>query len=107
MTPSPLVSSSPIRIAMLGMVEGNGHPYSWSAIFNGYDPEKMAEVRSIADLSSVATQALLGNGAFFSRPYGKNTRLIVNRDSASMAILKKLKNIFYPNQIMNPGKICW
>ena len=27
---------------MLGMVEGNGHPYSWSAIINGeYDREKM------------------------------------------------------------------
>ena len=31
-----------IRLAMLGMVDGNGHPYSWSAIFNGYDPEDMA-----------------------------------------------------------------
>jgi len=31
-----------IRIAILGMVEGNGHPYSWSAIFNGYDREAMA-----------------------------------------------------------------
>ncbi len=31
-----------LRIAMLGMVEGNGHPYSWSAIFNGYDPEEMS-----------------------------------------------------------------
>lgn len=30
-----------IRIAMLGMVEGNGHPYSWSAIFNGYDKKEM------------------------------------------------------------------
>ena len=30
-------------LAVLGMVEGNGHPYSWSAIFNGYDPQKMAE----------------------------------------------------------------
>ncbi|MCC7355479.1 MAG: Gfo/Idh/MocA family oxidoreductase [Anaerolineae bacterium] len=28
---------------MLGMVDGNGHPYSWSAIFNGYDPEEMAK----------------------------------------------------------------
>lgn len=27
---------------MLGMVEGNGHPYSWSAIVNGYDREAMA-----------------------------------------------------------------
>jgi predicted dehydrogenase len=31
-----------IRIAMLGMVDGNGHPYSWSAILNGYDPEAMS-----------------------------------------------------------------
>ncbi len=27
---------------MLGMLPGNGHPYSWSAIVNGYDPLKMA-----------------------------------------------------------------
>ena len=26
---------------MLGMVDGNGHPYSWSAIFNGYNPDEM------------------------------------------------------------------
>ncbi|PYI53600.1 oxidoreductase [Paenibacillus flagellatus] len=26
---------------MLGMVDGNGHPYSWSAMFNGYDPDEM------------------------------------------------------------------
>jgi predicted dehydrogenase len=31
-----------LRLAMLGMVDGNGHPYSWSAIFNGYDKEAMA-----------------------------------------------------------------
>ncbi len=35
---------SDIRIAMLGMVEGNGHPYSWSAIINGdYDARVMAD----------------------------------------------------------------
>ena len=32
-----------IRLAMLGMVDGNGHPYSWSAIVNGeYDADEMA-----------------------------------------------------------------
>lgn len=30
-----------IKLAMLGMVDGNGHPYSWSAIFNGYDKSEM------------------------------------------------------------------
>ena len=31
-----------IRLAMLGCTAGNGHPYSWSAMFNGYDRELMA-----------------------------------------------------------------
>jgi len=29
-----------IKLAMIGTVEGNGHPYSWSAIFNGYDKKR-------------------------------------------------------------------
>lgn len=39
----PFVESTEIKIAMLGMVDGNGHPYSWSAMFNGYDPDEMAQ----------------------------------------------------------------
>lgn len=35
-------SPTELRLAMLGMIEGNGHPYSWSAIINGYDPQQMA-----------------------------------------------------------------
>ncbi|WP_417859721.1 Gfo/Idh/MocA family oxidoreductase [Winogradskyella sediminis] len=31
-----------IRFGVIGMSEGNGHPYSWSAIFNGYNKEAMA-----------------------------------------------------------------
>lgn len=27
---------------MIGMIDGNGHPWSWSAIINGYDREKLA-----------------------------------------------------------------
>ena len=33
-----------IRLAMLGMIEGNGHPYSWSAIVNGYNPDGDGQV---------------------------------------------------------------
>jgi predicted dehydrogenase len=35
--------STELRLAMLGMIAGNGHPYSWSAIVNGYDPVAMAD----------------------------------------------------------------
>ncbi|TVT58090.1 MAG: hypothetical protein FHK82_05090 [Sedimenticola thiotaurini] len=30
-----------IRLGVIGLSPGNGHPYSWSAIFNGYDPDEM------------------------------------------------------------------
>ena len=30
-----------IKLGIIGASEGNGHPYSWSAIFNGYQPEIM------------------------------------------------------------------
>ncbi|MEI7437414.1 MAG: Gfo/Idh/MocA family oxidoreductase [bacterium] len=32
-----------IRLAMIGCTSGNGHPYSWSALFNGYDRELMTQ----------------------------------------------------------------
>ena len=31
-----------VRLGIIGASPGNGHPYSWSAIFNGYD-EKIME----------------------------------------------------------------
>lgn len=30
-----------IKLGVIGLSEGNGHPYSWSAICNGYSPEHM------------------------------------------------------------------
>jgi len=32
-----------IRLGMVGFSEGNGHPYSWSAIINGYNRELMED----------------------------------------------------------------
>lgn len=31
-----------LKLGLIGMSEGNGHPYSWAAICNGYSPEHMA-----------------------------------------------------------------
>ena len=66
MTESPLVPEGEIRLAMLGMVDGNGHPYSWSAMFNGYDRERMANCpyATIADyLGKQPTETLRIPGA--------------------------------------------
>lgn len=45
-----------LRLAMLGMIEGNGHPYSWSAIINGFNPEAMAACPYPAILSYLGKQ---------------------------------------------------
>ena len=32
-----------LKLGIVGLSEGNGHPYSWAAIFNGYDPVYMKD----------------------------------------------------------------
>jgi predicted dehydrogenase len=32
-----------LKLGLIGLSPGNGHPYSWSAIFNGYDPAAMED----------------------------------------------------------------
>jgi hypothetical protein len=72
-----------------------------------YDPENPGEVKRIKDLSNLAVKELMAHGAFFSRPYGENARMIMNRDAASVAALAKIKKILDPNHVMNPGKLCF
>jgi FAD/FMN-containing dehydrogenase len=31
----------------------------------------------------------------------------MNRDAATVAVLHKLKKMFDPNYVMNPGKVCF
>lgn len=39
---SPDSVGGKIKVGMVGMSEGDGHPFSFSAIINGYDDEGMA-----------------------------------------------------------------
>ncbi|MBZ5501768.1 MAG: FAD-binding oxidoreductase [Acidobacteriia bacterium] len=72
-----------------------------------YDPQNRRELQRVQDVSATAVQHLMAKGAFFSRPYGETARMILNRDAASVSVLDKLKNVFDPNHIMNPGKLCF
>jgi len=36
-----IINKKQINLAMVGMVDQNGHPYSWSAICNGYNEKEM------------------------------------------------------------------
>jgi len=72
-----------------------------------YDPDNQGEADRVKGLSASAVKSLMAAGAFFSRPYGESARTIINRDAATVSMLNKLKKIFDPNNVMNPGKICF
>jgi FAD/FMN-containing dehydrogenase len=71
------------------------------------DPENPGELDRVKELSTSAVKKLIANGAFFSRPYGESARMIINRDAASVVALTRIKKILDPNNIMNPGKLCF
>ena len=69
-----------------------------------YDPADAEAMRAFAD--ELAAN-LIGTGAYFSRPYGSWARPVYNRDAASRDALRKVKAIFDPNGVLNPGKLCF
>jgi hypothetical protein len=72
-----------------------------------YDLENRRELHRVQELSTSAVKTLMAKGAFFSRPYGESTGMILNRDAATVSVLDKLKKTFDPNNVMNPGKVCF
>ena len=72
-----------------------------------YSPDCRNEVDGMKELFKKASVQLLKNGAFYSRPYGVWADLAYSRDAQTVGFLKKLKNIFDPDNIMNPAKLCF
>jgi FAD/FMN-containing dehydrogenase len=72
-----------------------------------YDPGDPAEVSRMRLLFADASKQLLKEGAYFSRPYGIWADMAYSRDAQSTMVLKKVKDIFDPNHVMNTGKLCF
>jgi FAD/FMN-containing dehydrogenase len=72
-----------------------------------YNPNDAGEVSRIQALYKGASEAMVNHGAFFTRPYGIWADMAFERDPQSTYLLQKVKGIFDPNDIMNPGKLCF
>jgi FAD/FMN-containing dehydrogenase len=70
-----------------------------------YDPGEDVEAKRVSSLFDKASRRLSGMGAYFARPYGIWSQLQLNKDDQSYTTLKKLKSIFDPRDVMNPGKL--
>ncbi|MFX0134076.1 MAG: FAD-binding oxidoreductase [Candidatus Hodarchaeota archaeon] len=68
------------------------------------DPQ---DVERVSQLFNEASEQLISNGAFFTRPYGPWAKMMYSRMESYTRELKKIKKIFDPTNIMNPGKLCF
>jgi FAD/FMN-containing dehydrogenase len=72
-----------------------------------FDPADESEAAEMKRIYTLASEKLINQGAFFSRPYGIWADMAFNRDAQTTMALKKVKAIFDPNNVMNPGKLCF
>ena len=72
-----------------------------------FDRDDQTEAARTKELFVRASEELIKKGAFFSRPYGIWANLVYHRDAQSTILLKKIKGIFDPNSVLNPGKLCF
>ncbi len=69
-----------------------------------FDPTDKKLVLKIMDIEKEAVNALAGRGAFFSRPYGTAGEFVFSQNQGNFELVKKVKDIFDPNHILNKGK---
>jgi len=72
-----------------------------------YDPAKSTELAGTKKLVNEGSGDLARMGGFFSRPYGAWTDIAYGRAEDTVTMQRKVKKIFDPNHILNPGKLCF
>jgi hypothetical protein len=96
--------ASEIGVYLQPVVQGVNWHCEFDLFYDNADPEESVKVRALSDKM---VHNLVSQGAFFSRPYGNSARMIMNRDAASVEVFKKVKAVLDPDNIMNPGKLCF
>lgn len=72
-----------------------------------YDPKRSSELDAAKQLVSASSEEIAKMGGFFSRPYAAWKDAAYRRADGTVSMQRKTKQIFDPNAILNPGKLCF
>jgi len=72
-----------------------------------YDPDSEVDVELVRSLYRDAIGVLASQGALFTRPYGELADLVYESATGYATALRRVKKVFDPNNIMNPGTLCY
>lgn len=72
-----------------------------------YDSTSEVDLELVRSLYRDAISALAGEGALFTRPYGELADLVYENATGYATALRRVKKVFDPNNIMNPGTLCY
>ena len=69
-----------------------------------FEPGSDEQLEHMRHLERQATIKLMESGAFFSRPYGSAAELVWEQNPGNTRLLRIIKGIFDPNQVLQHGK---
>ncbi len=73
-----------------------------------YNPNEKEETLDVKERFLKTSVSLMDSGAFFNRPYGLWAKEVYKRhEDSTQVALKKVKKIFDPHNILNPGVLCF
>lgn len=70
-------------------------------------PDRPDDWENVKTVFLEASEAMIDAGAFFDRPYGPWADMMYRRNAGYTEYLKKIKKELDPNNILNPGKLCF
>ena len=71
------------------------------------DPDNAKDVERVRNLYLEASALAISKGGIFTTPYGPWADMVYRRAATYSAVMKVIKNTLDPNNIMNPGKLCF
>jgi len=93
-----------IGVYVQPIVQGTSCHCEFDLYFDPGDPQESSRAKGLFEQ---AGSRLIEQGAFFSRPYPAWADQVYASRGQFVSSLKKVKSVFDPHHVMNPGKLCF